>query len=114
MNLLCCQVAGGWTGLGWATPGGGQALIRSHVPPNGWVGVDRSLSGQRCFLVSRLMGSDPIPSFQIMWGSCLKVCLATYRFRHRMISGVDRPSVLLFVTYRRVSSWLLMRVRTIR
>ena len=47
MNLVCCQVAGGlWTGLGWATPVGGQARIRSHGPPRlgGW--VDRSLSGQ--------------------------------------------------------------------
>ncbi len=34
----------GWTGLGWATPGGGQARIRSHRPLRGWVGgVDRSL-----------------------------------------------------------------------
>ena len=31
MILLCCQVAGGWTGLGWATPVGGQALIRVTI-----------------------------------------------------------------------------------
>ncbi len=58
--ILLCQGAGGlWTGLGWATPVGGHALIRSHGPPKGLGGVDRSLSGQRCcYLVSRLMGSD--------------------------------------------------------
>ena len=37
--ILLCQGAGGlWTGLGGATPVGGQALIRSHGPPRlgGW------------------------------------------------------------------------------
>ncbi len=36
MNLVC-QGAGwvGWTGLGWATPDGGQARIRSHRPWRG-------------------------------------------------------------------------------
>jgi len=46
LNLLCQGAGGLWTGLGWATPSGGQALIRSHGPPKGG-GVDRSLSGQR-------------------------------------------------------------------
>jgi hypothetical protein len=42
--ILLCQGAGGlWTGLGWATPGGGQAPIRSHGPPRLVGGVDRSL-----------------------------------------------------------------------
>ena len=35
MNLLCQGAGGLWTGLGWATPCGGQALIRSHGPPRG-------------------------------------------------------------------------------
>jgi len=39
MNLLCQGAGGLWTGLGWVTPVGGQALIRSHGPPRrGWVG----------------------------------------------------------------------------
>jgi len=38
MNLLCQGAGGLWTGLGGATPVGGQALIRSHGPPNWWVG----------------------------------------------------------------------------
>ena len=42
MNLLCQGAGGLWTGLGWATRFGGQALIRSHGPPRGG-GVDRSL-----------------------------------------------------------------------
>jgi len=45
MNLLCQGAGGLWTGLGWATPSGGQALIRSHGPPKDG-GVDRSLSGR--------------------------------------------------------------------
>ena len=38
MNLLCQGAGGLWTGLGWATPVGGQARIRSHGPPRmgGW------------------------------------------------------------------------------
>ncbi len=46
MNLLCQGAGGLWTGLGWATRVGGQALIRSHGPPRLVGGVDRSLSGQ--------------------------------------------------------------------
>ena len=57
--ILLCQGAGGlWTGLGWATSWDGQALIRSHGPPRLVGGVDRSLSGQHAWCVSRLIGSD--------------------------------------------------------
>ncbi len=100
MKLLCCQVAGGlWTGLGWAMPRGGQTFIRPDGPPKGcgW-GSRGHYQDNTGWCVSRLMGSDPRPRFQIMWGSCLKVCRATYRCRHRMISAVDKPSVLLFAT----------------
>ena len=34
---------GWWTGLGWATPGGGQALIRSHRPVEGLGGWGRQV-----------------------------------------------------------------------
>ena len=44
MNLLCQgAVRVGWTGLGWATPGGGQALIRSHRPVEGLGGWGRQV-----------------------------------------------------------------------
>lgn len=33
VNLLCQEAGRLWTGLGWATPHGGQALTRSHRPP---------------------------------------------------------------------------------
>jgi len=73
MNLLCCQGAGGlWTGLGWVTPVGGQALIRSHGPPRrrrvGSTGHYQDNAGEH---VSRFVGSDPTHDFQIMWGRCL-------------------------------------------
>ena len=46
MNLLCQGAGGLWTGLGWATPVGGQALIRSHGPPRlgGWGHIRRLLA----------------------------------------------------------------------
>jgi hypothetical protein len=61
LNLLCCQVAGGlWTGLGWATPVGGQALIRSHGPlSGGQVGPTGQFEDSTEWCVSRFIGSDP-------------------------------------------------------
>jgi len=59
MNLACCQGAGGlWTGLGWATPVGGQARIRSHGPPRLLGGAGRSTTTLRSFPPIR----DPGPS----------------------------------------------------
>ncbi len=65
MNLLCQGAGGLWTGLGGATPGGGQALIRSHGPPRKRVGgVDRSLSGQWSLTTSAgLLGQTPAHDF---------------------------------------------------
>jgi hypothetical protein len=73
--ILLCQGAGRlWTGLGGATPVGGQALIRSHGRRGcGRVRVDRSLEGQHSWCVSRFDGVRPSPEFQVM---CLKVSLA--------------------------------------
>jgi hypothetical protein len=102
MNLLCCQVAGrvDRTGVGHTCEVG--RLLLGHtfrLRGVGWgsTGHYWDNAGEH---VSRFIGSDPLPRFQIMWGSCLKVWRATYRFRQRMISGVDRPSVLLLATYR--------------
>ena len=66
MNLVCCQIAGGlWTGLGWATPVGGQALIRSHGPPRrGWVGSTGHYQDNAGEHVSRFIGSDPTHGFR--------------------------------------------------
>ncbi len=59
--ILLCQGAGGlWTGLGWVTPGGGQALIRSHGPPMGGWGrqvIMRTVG----FHVSRFVWVRPVP-----------------------------------------------------
>ena len=45
---------GWWTGLGWATPGGGQALIRSHRPVEG-AGAKRLAAVERCVAVNSLV-----------------------------------------------------------
>jgi len=75
MNLLCQGAGGLWTGLGWVTPSGGQALIRSHGPPRLVGGVDRSLSGQWSEITSAgLLGQTP-PEFQAV--RCLNVWRAT-------------------------------------
>jgi len=50
----------GWTGLGWATPCGGQARIRSHRPLKGWwVGSTGHYWDIAWWRVSRMLGQTP-------------------------------------------------------
>ena len=46
-----------WTGLGWATRFGGQALIRSHGPPEIVVGSTGQYEANTVWCVSRFLRS---------------------------------------------------------
>ena len=101
MNLLC-QGAGGlwWTGLGWATPCGGQALMRSHRPRCMFgVGSTGHYQDNAGWRVSRLIGSGPTHVLKRSPGRCLKVLAGDVAFQTAHdLWGAERPSVRLRVT----------------
>ena len=62
LNLLCCQVAGGWTGLGWPHLLVGRLLLGHTIrlERGGW-GSTGHYQDNACEHASRFVGSDPLP-----------------------------------------------------
>jgi hypothetical protein len=72
----CVRV--GWTGLGWATPWGGQALIRSHRPGSSWwVGSTGHCEDRTRGVRQPVHWVRPHPDRHAVRGRCLNVWRAT-------------------------------------
>ena len=62
---------GWWTGLGWATPGGGQARIRSHRPVEGLGGWGRQVIGRTASAMRQPVDRvRPHPDLKGVAGKC--------------------------------------------